>query len=170
MEVVAKADIMTPDKTSQWFSEFMVATRGWFISISPRRTGLALQAKADRLKTLSIIISENGGEATIVNHPGLFSVVNGQVNLTVKSDNRTIGHLQRDIVSLKSNTLDCTMAPEVANKYSNAEMAQKYVHLDLSVQQMREGVKAGILAELYGLIPMTAETARHIRRVRYMNA
>ena len=77
-----------------------------------------------------------------------------------------MGHVQRASVSVNSKTLNCTMTSAIAKKYSNAEMAQKYVHVDMSVQQMSAAVKAGILAELYGFIPMTAETARHIRRVR----
>ena len=81
MQVLAKADIVTPDKRSQWFSEFILVTSGWLISISPRRSGLPHEDNADTLKTLSITISENDGKAAVVTHPGLFTIGNGQVDL-----------------------------------------------------------------------------------------
>ena len=56
-------------------------TSGQRVNISPLRSGSPLQADADKLKTLSITISENDGEAAMVTHPGLFSIGNGQVKI-----------------------------------------------------------------------------------------
>ena len=115
-------------------------------------------------KQASVFDSE--GVATKVTKTGYHGHLGGgKVNMTVKATNRIIGEIHSAATIIKSELLDLSVAPEIAKKFSSPETAKKYLHLDINMQAMRPGVKAGLFAEIYGLIPMTSGTATMIRTV-----
>jgi len=162
VELYAKADVATPDKRSQWFSEFVIATEG------QEQVCLALGSLQDEVKTKA------SGELsdmslTLNNHritkPGKYPIANGAavISVIVKTENQEA----KDVVKVKSQGLDMAVVKELAKKFlPNLKKATRYSHLDLSVEKMDPlSAENGILAELYGFIPITKSTASMIKSI-----
>merc|ERR1712217_104085 len=97
-----------------------------------------------------------------VSKPGNYPVADGAARIIVTEDEKS-----KDVVKFKSKNLDVTVVTELAKKFlPNLAKATRYSHLDLSFQKM-DGSSAenGILAELYGFLPMTKSTAAMIKSI-----
>jgi len=163
----AKADLLSADKHSQWFSEFMLCVKGEKRAVIERReVHPGLKSEPDMVNTLSLTISDSAGLATRVEKVGYHSSFNeGQVDIAVQPLNRTVGGLRSEAVQVKSDLFDFRVVAEVAKKFGSRSEAMKYVHLDITMRRMRSGAKAGLFAEIYGFLPMSADTATMIKRV-----
>jgi len=163
----AKADVLSADKRSQWFSEFVLWVMGETRAVIQRREmHPRLKAEPDMLNTLSLTIFDSAGFATKVGKVGSHSRLgDGRVQIAVQPLNRTVGGLRSEAVNVKSECLDFSIVAEVAKKFGVRSEALKYVHLDITMQGMRAGAKAGLFAEIYGFLPMSADTANMMRSV-----
>jgi hypothetical protein len=163
----AKADVLSADKRSQWFSEFVLWVMGETRAVIQRREMLpGLKAELDMLNTLSLTIFDSAGSATKVEKVGSHSRLgDGRVHIAVRPLNRTVGGLRSEAVVVKSECLDFSIVGEVAKKFGVRSEALKYEHLDITMQGMRAGATAGLFAEIYGFLPMSADTASMMRSV-----
>lgn len=163
----AKADVLSADKRSQWFSEFTLWVMGETRAVIQRRKmHPGLKAELDMLNTLSLTIFDSAGFATKVEKVGTHSRLGDErVQIAVQPLNRTVGGLRSEAVNVKSECLDFSVVAEVAKKFGVRSEALKYEHLDITMQGMRAGAKAGLFAEIYGFVPMSADTASMMRSV-----
>merc|ERR1712107_33705 len=112
VELYAKADIVTPDKRSQWFSEFMIASKGReevHMAVGSLQ-GNGRKKANDELNDISLIVDNHR-----VAKPGKYPIVNGAavVSVIVKTENQNA----KDIVKVKSKSLEIAVVTEVAKKF-----------------------------------------------------
>ena len=67
-------------------------------------------------------------------------------------------------MTVEANGIKFSVACQIAVKFKNIHKALQYAHLDIEFHNLKSADK-GIFAEMYGLIPMSRETARLIRSV-----
>jgi len=165
LEIFAKADLLTPDGRSQWFSDFLFVD-----GRHGERKGVHIQRKYsavatpqhDTLNTLSVIIFDEEKQNTSITNPGTYQI--GALHVVVTRDGKMIGHLPREVVVAKYGPSSFLVSSERAKKFGANDKAVAYTHLDFDVVQMSSNVKRGVLAELWGFIPMTPKTASMIKR------
>merc|ERR1712039_904186 len=167
MSVFAKADVFTPDKKNQWFSEFEIVLDGKTVAkIQRRELKLTTKEAFGEVNTVSITTFDAAGNPTLITTAGSYSLGEGVVSLRVTNDGKTVGHLKREVVSVKSELFHFSVSPQIATKFAaDAGKALKYAHLDLTMQKM-SSAEGGLLAEFFGLVPMSSETARLIRSMK----
>jgi len=167
LEFFAKADVMTPDKQSQWFSDFILVVNG-HQAAHIQRNVIKVTSKEmhGTLNTLSLTTVDEAGCSHAVLSPGSYPVGNGTVNIMVKRDGARVGPLPREVVTVKSNSISFSISAERAKKFApNEEKALKYSHLDIILHKMSRNVKKGIFAEIWGFVPMSSKTARMMKQV-----
>jgi len=167
LDILSKANVVTPDKQSQWFSDFILVVNGHQAAhIQRNKIKVTSKEMSGMLNTLSLTTLDEAGYSHAVSSPGSYPVGNGTVNIVVQRDGARVGPLPREVVSVTSNSISCSISAERAKKFgSNEEKALQYSHLDIMLHKMSQNVKSGIFAELWGFIPMSSKTARMIRRV-----
>jgi len=174
LEIFAKADVMTANKDSQWFSDFILAADGRkALHIQRKKIGMSSKARIGTLNTLSITIFddfENANREVAVTAPGSYQIGSGNatMRIVVNRDGKMVGPLPREVVAVKSKAISFCVSSEKAKKFTaNEKKALQYVHLDISVQRMdKEYVKKGIFAELWGLIPMSRQTVMLVKKIQ----
>jgi len=161
IDVLAAADLMTPDKKSQWFSDFILLANKMKVAHIQRREITLAPATGDAdddAKSLSVAFL-NQDITTARTKLGTYDLGNGAFRLKLQRGAQMIGPMRKDVVRVNGTSISFSLSPERAQKFSNDLKAMKYVHLDLRIHSMQTTVKAGLLAELYGLVPMSAKTA-----------
>lgn len=171
LKLFAKVDVVTPDRSSQWFSDFILFYhRSKAVHIQQKALHEATKGAANELNTLSLLLYGYGKERhdIAVGGPGSYEIGNGSVKVSLQRDGRKVGPFAREVVSLRSKSIDFSVASQSAVKFKgDAGKALKYAHLDINVQRMDSvSVRNGIFAEMWGLIPMSAKTARMISHVQ----
>jgi len=167
LEIFSKADVMSPDKQSQWFSDFILVVNG-HQAAHIQRNVIKVTSKEmhGTLNTLSLTTVDEAGCSHAVLSPGSYPVGNGTVNIMVKRDGARVGPLPREVVTVKSNSISFSISAERAKKFApNEEKALKYSHLDIILHKMSRNVKKGIFAEIWGFVPMSSKTARMMKQV-----
>lgn len=164
LQVFAKADVTTPDLKQSWFSDFIVFVHG--------RKSVHIQQKqhpVDIADTLAIMrySAEKDDVGLTIEAPGKFDIGDGIASVFVSFQQQD-GHVARKVVTVKSEGIHFSVVSQNATKFMpDVKKAMKYSHLDISLQRMDAGiVQKGAFAELWGLIPMSATTARMIKKVR----
>jgi len=106
---------------------------------------------------MSIVVFDDNGKKQLLDDAGTYELADKSITVVVTKV--ADGGLS---VSIRSTDFDVSITAEEANKFlPNREKARRYTHLDISLQKMTDSAaKAGILAELYGFVPMSANTAR----------
>jgi hypothetical protein len=172
LEIFAEAEVHTPDMSSQWLSQIIVVSNGKdILKINRREITPTSIADANALNTLSVTTSNDTEDERKITGPGVYAA--GQhktddLRITVALTGEKIGPLAKEVVSVKTTNLQFSVNAEIAKKFRHQkEKAFKYSHLDIQFQSMGGDVESGIFAELYGLVPMTAKTAKLIRSVKY---
>jgi len=167
LEIFSKADVMTPDKQSQWFSDFSLVVNGHHAAhIQRKEIKVTSTEMLGKLNTLSLTTVDEAGDSHAVSSPGTYPVGNGIVNIIVKRSGAMVGPLPKEVVFVKSSSISCSISAERAKKFSpNEERALKYSHLDIVLHKMSRNVKKGIFAEIWGFVPMSSKTALMIRSV-----
>jgi len=161
VEIFSKADVMTPDGKNQWFSQFSVNVNGEeALQIATNfRHGVPEKTPDGELKTL-LIVNKGRSVAKLGKYDLGHNVV---VEVT--------RHGQQEVVSVLSAGFSFSLASAQAKKFlPNVEKANRYTHLDLQIRHMDDKiVKDGILAELYGFIPISLTTAGMISHISSMH-
>ena len=172
LEIFAEAEVHTPDMSSQWLSQIIVVSNGKdILKINRREITPTSIADANALNTLSVTTSNDTEDERKITGPGVYAA--GQhktddLRITVALTGGKIGPLAKEVVSVKTTNLQFSVNAEIAKKFRHQkEKAFKYSHLDIQFQSMGGDVESGIFAELYGLVPMTAKTAKLIRSLKY---
>jgi len=149
VEFYAKADVATPDKKNQWFSEFELFAHG--------RQVVTAAINPTKASEMSIVVFDDNGEKLLLDDAGTHELA--AKSITVVVTKVADGGLS---LSIRSANFDVSIIAEEAKKFlPNKDKARRYTHLDISLQKMNDAVaKAGILAELYGFVPMSSNTAR----------
>ena len=65
-----------------------------------------------KLNTLSLTTVDEAGDSHAVSSPGTYPVGNGTVNIIVKRDGAMVGPLPREVVTLKSSSITCSISAE----------------------------------------------------------
>lgn len=170
LELFAKADVVTPDHSSQWFSDFILFSHGSKAAhIQQKLLHASAKGATNTLNSLSLMIHNYGkeGHDIAVGVQGSYEIGNGSMNVRVRRDGKKVGPLAREVVSVRSKSIDFSVGSQCAVKFArDAGKALKYAHLDINVQKMESTyVRKGIFAEFWGLIPMSAKTARMISHI-----
>jgi len=169
LEIYAKADVVTPNNKNQWFSDIILATNGRKAAHIQRKViALTSKEQVGTLNTLSLTTFDETNHEVAATGPGSYHIGNGTAVISVSRDGAKVGPLSREVVAVSSKSISFSVASEKAKKFANdAKKALKYVHLDINLHKMDEKyVKAGIFAELWGLIPMSEKTANTIRSIK----
>lgn len=171
-EIFAEAEVYTPDMSSQWLSQIIVVSKGKdILKIKRREITPTSTTDANALNTLSVTTSNDAQAERKITSPGVYTA--GQhktddLRITVALAGEKIGPFAKEVVSVKTASLQFSVNAEIAKKFRRQEKkAFKYSHLDIQFQSMGGNVQSGIFAELYGLVPMTAKTAKLIRSLKY---
>ena len=161
LEIFAKAEVVTPDKQSQWFSDFSFVVNGHHAAnIQRKEIKTTSKEMPGTLNTLFLTTVDDAAHAHSVTSPGSYPVGNGTLHIIVQRDGVRVGPLPREVVVVKSKAISCAISAERAKKFSpNEQKALKYSHLDITLHKMSRNVKKGIFAEFWGLIPMASKTA-----------
>ena len=167
LEIFAKAEVVTPDKQSQWFSDFSFVVNGHHAAnIQRKEIKTTSKEMPGTLNTLFLTTVDDAAHAHSVTSPGSYPVGNGTLHIIVQRDGVRVGPLPREVVVVKSKAISCAISAERAKKFSpNEQKALKYSHLDITLHKMSPNVKKGIFAEFWGLIPMSSTTARMIKQM-----
>ena len=99
-----------------------------------------------------------------MNTTGEYKVAKKGVKVVVKKNQSKIGHTPRDVVTVSSIDLTFDVAPQLAKKFKDFNMALKYVHLDIDMRKMSSNVIGGMFAEMWGFVPMSKHTVNLIRK------
>jgi len=167
LEIFAKAEVMTPDKQSQWFSDFSFVVNGHHAAnIQRKEMKITSKEMPGTLNTLFLTTVDGSAHAQSVTSPGSYPVGNGTLRIIVQRDGVRVGPLLREVVIVNSKAISCAISAERAKKFSpNEKKALKYSHLDITLRKMSQKVKKGIFAELWGFIPMSSTTAHMIKQM-----
>jgi len=167
LEIFAKAEVTTPDRQSQWFSDFSFVVNGRHAAnIQRKEIKTTSQEMPGTLNTLFLTTVDDAAHAQSVTSPGSYPAGNGTLHIIVQRDGVRVGPLPREVVIVKSRAISCAISAERAKKFSpNENKALKYSHLDITLHKMSQNVKKGIFAEFWGLIPMSSTTARMIKHM-----
>ena len=113
LEIFSKADVTTPDKQSQWFSDFSLVVNGHHAAhIQRKEIKVTSTEMLGKLNTLSLTTVDEAGDSHAVSSPGTYPVGNGTVNIIVKRDGAMVGPLPREVVTLKSSSITCSISAE----------------------------------------------------------
>lgn len=160
VEVFGRADLVTPDKSSQWFSKITVFRDERLIArIERKALETSAVVKHDALNSLFLSVMDETGENKVST---IGSYLNG--NVLVERDGVQLGQVPREVVTVSFDGFKFSVAPQVAKKFSDTRKALKYAHLDMEFHDIT-GSQAGIIAELYGLVPMSSKTADMVRSI-----
>ena len=170
LEIFAKAEVTTPDKQSQWFSDFSFVVNGHHAAnIQRKEIKTTSKEVPGTLNTLFLTTMDGAAHAHSVTSPGSYPAGNGTLNIIVQRDGARVGPLPREVVTVKSKAISCAVSAERAKKFSpNEKKALKYSHLDITLHKMSRNVKKGIFAEFWGLIPMSSKTASMIKHMTFV--
>lgn len=167
-ELMARADLITPDKSSQWFSDFIFLCHGQrLLHIERKEIVSDADATVNTLSTLMLRLTTTDGVERVTT-PGEYKVSKEGVMVIVKHDTSKIGDTPRDIVTVSSMDITFDVVPQLAKKFTDLNMAMKYVHIDINMRKMSSNVIGGMFAEMWGFVPMSKHTAQLIRKVKRM--
>lgn len=169
--IFARADLVSPDKKSQWFSDFFLFQGGRQAAhIQRKASDKATTERPGMLNTLVLTITDEAGRQNTITDPGSYQICNGTTKIVVKRDGTTVGPLHREVVTVTSKASSFTVSPERAKKFSKMKQALKFSHLNINFQQVSKHVKRGLFAEMWGFVPMSKKTARLIRSLEQVSA
>ena len=161
IDVLAAAELVTPDRKNQWFSDFFLYANDVEVAhVARQRT-----EPNDYNYSLSLAVFEHDVESTQAKL-GTYNLGKGAYRVEFQRVAQKTGHVKRDVVKVTASSISFSLLPERAKKFSDEKLALKYAHLDLHIHNMQSYAKAGIIAELYGFVPLSAETAKLIKKVK----
>ena len=110
------------------------------------------------LNSLSFGLTNEDGRTMTISNPGEYE--GGQFIL--RHAGTLGGDIQREVVTVKLRGFKFAVWAQVAKKFKKNDMQLQYAHLEFDCHDMRPAEK-GLFVELFGIIPMSKNTARLIR-------
>ena len=160
IEVFGRADLTTPDGKNQWFSTVTILKDQFMNARIERKALRASHLEHQAFKSLSFVLTNANGRTMTISNPGEHS--GGE--FTLRHAGTLGGHIPREVVTVKLRGFEFAVGAQIAKKFKEKELQFNYAHLDFDLHDLRPAEK-GLFAELFGIIPMSKNTAHLIRTV-----
>merc|ERR1711870_128997 len=107
LKIFAKADVVTPDKKSSWFSQIELVVDDYARALIQRRElGVKSTVTPDALNTISVTTFEERAFAREITAPGAYQIANGIVQIGVERDRLSLGALPREVAHVKTKGIE----------------------------------------------------------------
>jgi len=171
VQLSATSDDYSNSESMLWFSQFVLSkdkkdiVRMVAADPKPLMAQKALAADSQALRTLDLSILGAGRWQNITNE-GSYATADGSISLVFLHTAKKFGTGYQQAVKIQSREMNVTILSAKANKFHDPLKQLSNLHLDMKVTQIDLMKVIGVLPEIWGLKPMTAEVKDMLRTPR----
>jgi len=112
----------------------------------------------DTLSVSIMVTTKAGWQRMTTTAAGLNDVNKDNVKVTFKEHHKRIGVGQKQAVIIESAGMVLHLFAAKANKFRTEEDRIKHLHVDMTINKLDYSKAAGVLPEIWGLVPMSSAT------------
>eukprot|EP00931_Biecheleriopsis_adriatica_P059169 TRINITY_DN35369_c0_g1_i1.p1 TRINITY_DN35369_c0_g1~~TRINITY_DN35369_c0_g1_i1.p1 ORF type:complete len:400 (+),score=92.02 TRINITY_DN35369_c0_g1_i1:59-1258(+) len=146
---------------NNWWSDFVVSKDNkdiMHVTTSDPKYLLATEG-VETPNTLDLAVLDASGTWKNLAREGSFAAADGTVSLAFKNMKKKFGRGYKQTVSIRSPEMNITVFAAKANKFKDEAEQLRFLHLDMTVDEVDMAKVTGTLPEIWGVRPLTPAVA-----------